>query len=107
MAQNMTLHFENKALSIILCGEVKGVGFRRYVWRVAKALNLKGYVENVSGRDCVKIYIEGDVDIINEFKNRITVNRVYRIDHIETLEHIYTGRYNDFTIVKCVGEEEY
>uniref|UniRef100_A0A7C5TJM0 acylphosphatase n=1 Tax=Ignisphaera aggregans TaxID=334771 RepID=A0A7C5TJM0_9CREN len=107
MTQNTTLYFKNKALYITLCGEVKGVGFRRYVWRVAKTLNLKGYVENVSGRDCVKIYVEGDIDMINELKNRIISNKVYRIEYIETLEHVYTDKYNDFTIVKCVGEEEY
>jgi acylphosphatase len=105
MTQNTALYSRNKALYIILCGEVKGVGFRRYVWRLAKTLNLKGYVRNVPNRDCVEVYIEGDADLIDEFKNRVISNKVYRIEYIETLEHMYTGRYNDFIIVKCVGEE--
>jgi len=104
MAQQTVL--ENKALLLTLCGEVKGVGFRRYVWRIAKTLNLKGYVENVPGKDCVNIYVEGDKSLIDEFVNRIKMNKVYRIDYVETQEKTYTGIYNDFIIIKCVGEED-
>jgi hydrogenase maturation protein HypF len=106
MTQHTVSQTQNKALLITLCGEVKGVGFRRYVWRVAKTLNLKGYVENIQGKDCVNIYVEGDKSLINEFVNRIKMNKVYRIDYVKMLEKMHTGMYNDFTIIKCLGEED-
>jgi hydrogenase maturation protein HypF len=105
MAQHTASQTESKALLIILYGEVKGVGFRRYVWRIAKTLNLKGYVEDIPGKDGVRIYVEGEKSVIDEFINKIMANKVYRIDHVETLEHMYTGKYSDFTIIKCVGED--
>lgn len=95
-----------RAASITVCGEVKGVGFRRYVWRVAKSIGLKGFVENLADSDCVKIYVEGEDREIKELLNRIVQNRVYIITHINTVEHEYSGLYTDFAIIKCVGEEE-
>jgi hydrogenase maturation protein HypF len=106
MVEDMTIQVKNKALTILLCGEVKGVGFRRYVWRIAKSLNLRGYVGNIPGKDCVEIYIEGEESVIEEFKNKIMTNRIYEIDNIRILEQEYLGKYNDFTIIKCLGEEE-
>ncbi|MEL9940490.1 MAG: acylphosphatase [Ignisphaera sp.] len=95
-----------KASSITICGEVKGVGFRRYVWRIAKTLNLRGFVENMPNSNCVKIYVEGADSEIRELVNRILQNRVYTITNINVVDHEYRGLYTDFTIVKCVGEEE-
>jgi len=102
----MSQQTRNKALLFILCGEVKGVGFRRYAWRVAKTLDLKGYVRNIAGKDCVEIYLEGQEPVIEEFKNRIVMNKIYRIDHIEVLEQTYVRNYNDFIIIKCLDEEK-
>uniref|UniRef100_A0A7J3ZJK9 acylphosphatase n=1 Tax=Fervidicoccus fontis TaxID=683846 RepID=A0A7J3ZJK9_9CREN len=106
MAQHAASQTESKALLIILCGEVKGVGFRRHVWRVAKTLNLKGYVENTPGKDCVRIYVEGEKSAIDEFVGRITMYRVFRVDRVEMLEQVHTGRYNDFIVIKCFGEDD-
>ncbi len=106
MAQHTAPQTESKALLIILCGEVKGVGFRRHVWRIAKTLNLKGYVENIPGKDCVKTYVEGEKSVIDEFVNKITIYKFFRVDRVEMLEQVYTGKYNDFTIIKCLGEDD-
>jgi hydrogenase maturation protein HypF len=48
-------------MRIIIQGIVQGVGFRPTVYRVAKALGLKGHVQN-TGSD-VEIVIDGDADV--------------------------------------------
>jgi len=48
----------NSRVKILVRGIVQGVGFRPFVYSLAKALNLKGYVLNSSRG--VTIEIEGD-----------------------------------------------
>ena len=50
---------------IIVKGLVQGVGFRFFVYRIGKSLNLVGTVENLSG-GVVKIVVEGDRSAIEE-----------------------------------------
>ena len=54
-----------KRLLIEISGIVQGVGFRPYIYRLAKRLHLKGFVRNNS--DGVSIEIEGDEDSTNQF----------------------------------------
>ncbi len=95
-----------KALSITVCGDVKGVGFRRFVWSLAKRFGLVGFVENISGRNCVHVYVESDENMLNEYIAKISSNKIYRIDAIDIREGACSGKYTDFIIVKCLGEEE-
>ncbi|MBK8270924.1 MAG: carbamoyltransferase HypF [Planctomycetes bacterium] len=50
-------------------GAVQGVGFRPYVYRLATALGLSGFVRNDSRG--VSIEVEGVVDSVNEFVRRL------------------------------------
>ena len=43
---------------ISICGVVQGVGFRPFVYRLAKQHHLLGWVRNTSGK--VEIEVEGD-----------------------------------------------
>jgi len=106
MSQNESFGSTNSAMLITVYGEVKNVGFRRFVWRLAKTLNLKGYVENVLNEDCVRMYVEGCAEKLEELLSRIsTAGKAYGITKMEVKEQIYTGKYSDFIIVRCVGEE--
>lgn len=62
-------------------GVVQGVGFRPYIYRLAAALGLTGFVEN-SGHG-VTIEIEGHVDALEAFAGRLadTPPPLTRIDH--------------------------
>jgi hydrogenase maturation protein HypF len=68
------LKLDIKALKIRVIGIVQGVGFRPFVYRLAKSLNLKGYVVNLGGSD-VEIYIEGVKDRVEEFVRRLFTDK--------------------------------
>jgi acylphosphatase len=53
---------------VLIQGVVHGVGFRAYVERNAKELNLKGYVKNVE--EGVEAIFEGEEDKVNEMIKR-------------------------------------
>ena len=51
--------------SLLVEGIVQGVGFRPTVYRIAKALNLNGYVRNMG--NIVEIIIQGKQETIDQF----------------------------------------
>lgn len=88
-------------LHIRIKGIVQGVGFRPFVYNLAKGLNLKGYVKNTS--DGVIIEVEGES--LNEFLQSIQ-NKcppLAKIDSIETKELPLKG-YEDFVIIQSVDD---
>ncbi len=60
---------ELKAVKIYIDGLVQGVGFRPFIFRLAKQFNLAGLVENRN--DCVRIKIEGSSAAIDDFVSAI------------------------------------
>ena len=61
---------DEAARRIVLSGQVQGVGFRPFVWRIAKEFGLTGWVKNGPGR--VFIHVEGDR--IAEFERALLAN---------------------------------
>ncbi|MCD6443891.1 carbamoyltransferase HypF [Candidatus Bathyarchaeota archaeon] len=59
-----------KAVKITVTGVVQGVGFRPFVYRLARDLGLKGYVKNLGGSE-VEIVVEGPSSKVEEFVARI------------------------------------
>ena len=60
---------ESSGFLLQISGEVQGVGFRPFVWRLADELNLKGWVRN----DCagVQIAIQVQKDTLKRFITRL------------------------------------
>ena len=58
---------------LIVSGTVQGVGMRPFVWRLATALGLVGFVRNVSAG--VEIEIEGEPARLHEFRRRLESDR--------------------------------
>ncbi|RLJ70787.1 hydrogenase maturation carbamoyltransferase HypF [Hydrogenivirga caldilitoris] len=86
-----------KRLRIRLNGTVQGVGFRPFVYRIAKELGLKGYVLNDSFG--VEIEAEGKKELLDTFLKRLNeekppLARIYS-QEIEFLEPL---GYTDFEI---------
>ncbi len=63
-----------KALKIKIVGIVQGVGFRPFVYRLAKARALKGYVKNLGGSE-VEIHIEGREDFLEDFVKALEIEK--------------------------------
>lgn len=80
-------------------GLVQGVGFRPFVYRIAKEIRLKGEVENRNNGVCVRIAATRDDRecFINRLKNECP--EVAFIHHIQITEEVAeTSVYTDFTI---------
>lgn len=88
-------------LHILIRGIVQGVGFRPFVYNLAKGLNIKGYVRNTS--EGVVIDAEGEclADFLIFIQNKCPP--LARIDSIETRELPPNG-YKDFIIVESLDE---
>ncbi|MBQ9161283.1 MAG: carbamoyltransferase HypF [Methanobrevibacter sp.] len=86
-----------KALKILTQGIVQGVGFRPYVYRLAKDLNLNGSVRNLG--NVVEIIIEGENT--QEFVERLP-NELPPIAKINSMDvnEIAMTNYTDFEIIE-------
>ena len=85
------------ALKILTQGIVQGVGFRPYVYRLAKDLNLNGSVRNLG--NVVEIIIEGENT--QEFAERLPkeLPPIAKIDSMN-VEEISINNYADFEIIE-------
>ena len=85
------------ALKILTQGIVQGVGFRPYVYRLAKDLNLNGSVRNLG--NVVEIIIEGENT--QEFAERLPkeLPPIAKIDSMN-VEEISITNYADFEIIE-------
>ena len=54
---------------LLVTGQVQGVGFRPFVYRLAIDLGLTGWVRNTAGR--VEILIHGEPERLGEFTTRL------------------------------------
>ena len=86
-----------KALKILAQGIVQGVGFRPYIYRLAKDLKLNGYVRNLG--NIVEIIIEGENT--SKFQKRLNeeLPPIARIDSVK-IEEIKLNNYDDFKIIE-------
>jgi hydrogenase maturation protein HypF len=91
----------NSRVKILVRGIVQGVGFRPFVYSLARSLNLKGFVMNSSKG--VTIEIEGDNN--SAFIERLTREAppLSQIMDVEVIQMPYYG-YKDFQILKSEDE---
>jgi hydrogenase maturation protein HypF len=88
---------QKKRIKIRLQGAVQGVGFRPFVWRLAKEMGVFGWV--INGVRGVEIEAEGEKGILNIFLSRLSADApaTAQINSIESSEHHFLG-YEDFEI---------
>jgi len=93
-----------KRLTAYVYGKIQEAGYRSRVVTVAKALNLKGCVQNLPDGS-VKIIAEGDERDLERFLKAIDVKNA--LINVERIDHEFsepTGGFDDF--YKLVGEGE-
>lgn len=85
-------------------GRVQGVGFRPFVYRLAKELNLKGYVLNSSSG--VEIALQGKKEVIDQFIDKLK-KEAPPLSKIEKIENnvIDLEEYKDFKILESRKDE--
>lgn len=65
----MSAHDAITRIGLIIQGRVQGVGFRPFIWRSARKLNLTGFVKNTSAG--VRIEVQGKSASLAEFEKSI------------------------------------
>lgn len=93
----------NSRATIRVTGIVQGVGFRPFVYRVAKSLSLLGYVLNL-GDAGVEIVVEGDESHIKKLIKNIKSNSpsISRIDSLDVEWSDSQGSLLDFQIQRSL-----
>ena len=61
-------------IEILVSGIVQGIGYRPFVYNLAKELNLKGNVQNL-GDAGVKIIVQGSKEILDKFIELLKENK--------------------------------
>ncbi|MFH1323554.1 MAG: acylphosphatase [Methanobacteriota archaeon] len=84
----------NTRAILIVKGEVQRVGYRDAVERIARKMNLTGYVENIKPYD-VRIVCEGEKETVEEFIQQINI-KDDRIK-VESIDAKYEEPSNEFT----------
>jgi hydrogenase maturation protein HypF len=87
-----------KTYKISIYGQVQGVGFRPYIYKLAHTFNLKGTVSNT--KEGVLIYCTGFTNLIHKFYSKIVQNPppVSKIKHSAILE-VEIQHFNSFKII--------
>lgn len=84
-------------LAITIHGVVQGVGFRPFVYRLATAMNLHGWISN--NAQGVLIEVEGDKESLEKFLTRLERERPV-LSVIQSLEYSFLDSvgYSEFVI---------
>ena len=93
-------------VKIIVSGIVQGVGFRPFIYRLAKAIGLNGYVKNL-GNGSVEIYTSGSKTKIDEFISKLRVEKppICEIEKIAFEKVEEKSEYSDFNILSSSEDE--
>lgn len=94
-----------KTLHIHIKGIVQGVGFRPFVYNLARKFNLAGWVNNTT--DGVHIHINSDEEKANKFIESLSVSapKLSVITSIKAVDVPYVN-YSEFKIIHSTSEKE-
>ncbi len=96
-----------KRLVISVYGKVQMVGFRDYVFEIARTLKIKGYVKNEKNPSLVTIIAEGEEKVLNEFVNKIKkAKKPIIIEDIKIKEEKARGEFEYFEIIRDDPNQE-
>jgi len=95
-----------ESIRIIVSGLTQGVGFRPFIYRLARRYGLRGYVANLGGAE-VEIFVEGSPEDIRSFIRAMYREKPppARIDEVKVM-HVDSRGYSDFRILPSVRRPE-
>ena len=95
-----------KRARIIAQGEVQRVGYRDEVQRLARKLQITGFVENHQAYD-VLILAEGEDERIEQFIEAIQIRKFpIEVEELQVSFEAYTGKFKYFLINRGDADEE-
>ncbi len=84
--------------NIIVSGIVQGVGYRYFVSKLARKMDLKGWVKNLPTGE-VEIEVEGPRGLIESLIKELRIGNPWAtVTNIEVHWKKYTGKYTGFDI---------
>ncbi|UCG83389.1 MAG: acylphosphatase [Dehalococcoidia bacterium] len=90
---------ELAAFSATVHGHVQGVNFRYFVERHADALQLNGYVKNLSDGRTVEVRAEGEKEKLDELLKLLRTGPPRaRVDRVDVSWSEFSGRFNRFGV---------
>ncbi|MFX0027789.1 MAG: carbamoyltransferase HypF [Candidatus Hermodarchaeota archaeon] len=95
---------ENKTIEINITGIVQGVGFRPFLYNLARSLNLNGYILN-RGNAGVRLILQGKPHKVDKFLEEIDSKKP-KISFIETIETSYLEDSQQFDTLEIRKSEE-
>jgi acylphosphatase len=85
-------------IDALISGHVQGVFFRVFTSRIAKQLNLKGYVHNLP-RGKVEVVAEGYRDKLEEFSSQLRQGPPEAlVEDVQVKWSNYTGQFVNFEV---------
>ena len=95
-----------KRINVIAKGEVQRVGYRDEVQRIARRLNIKGYVENLKPYD-VRIVAEGEEEKLKQFLELIKIQKFpIFVESLEVSWEKATQEFSYFEIKRGEWQDE-
>lgn len=89
---------ETKAILALIRGRVQGVGYRYEARSIARSLNLKGWISNLSDGG-VETYAEGPAPSLARFRSWLDHGPPgARVDSVDVSERKPKGCYHSFTV---------
>ncbi len=93
-----------KTVEIIITGIVQGVGFRPFLYNLARSLNLNGYILN-TGNAGVRLILQGSSENIKDFLNDIGKKKP-EISFIEEIQINHINIQDEFSDLEIKKSEE-
>lgn len=91
---------KNIRVSLLITGQVQGVGYRAWAKRTANEFCLTGWVRNLPD-DSVEALVEGaDEDVLEFVEECRTGPSMAKVESVDVTYQVYTGEYRDFRIAQ-------
>ena len=88
-----------KRVRLLISGIVQGVGFRNFIFRKARDLNVTGWIKNHTSGQRVEIVLEGNDLAVEKLVEECQRGPILsEISRVQVLPETFTGKFSEFEI---------